>query len=557
MLELARIRAKFDLASSKKDLVRDELIQAFEYTNPIAAPNRANDSLPNRLICYDNTAEDAAVTLSNMLTGYLVPTDQQWARMSLSKYADPAQLPVDAINRMLETETDRFFASVNNSNFYLAASHAMGNLVRAGSGCIAIELGEDGLSYYSVPINELLYLDDGCGCPDTVFRDHLIPARSIVQWYPDAPDNIKKIADIEPDRELRMIEAMYAIEDGKSDQDKYMYEVFVGEGWDKVCSQSLAYRNFIVFRWDRTNSLTWGDSPVRRSLPSIRTINMLRKFQLATAEFASQGAWISSDESLRDQTLIPGTVLYSTNPQDLVPVPFPGKFDVSHEMFAQMQTDIRAMLFADAMPPASPSARYSAEELQQRQSMFFQKIGTVAHRLDHEFLRPIIVQTIRALQSIGKMTPLSVDGHRKIDIESNDLIQIETRSLLKRVEANRELQTIIQGVSAAVQVVGPTASALIDMNALARHLLSLSGIPASMIKSERQVQQEQTAMNAVQAIGGLQAAQGGQGGNPEMARSTGQAVAGLASAAQKNPQAAQALLSAAMPAMQAMQGGQS
>lgn len=60
-MEVSQIRARFERASAEKDKVRNELVEAFEYTNPNGAPNRTNGSLPNRLMCFDNTAEDSAV----------------------------------------------------------------------------------------------------------------------------------------------------------------------------------------------------------------------------------------------------------------------------------------------------------------------------------------------------------------------------------------------------------------------------------------------------------------------------------------------------------------
>jgi hypothetical protein len=550
VIDVAQVKAKYDLARSKKDQVQDELIQALEYTNPAAAPNRVNDSLPNRFVCYDNTAEDAAVTLSNMLVSYLVPTDQKWAQLVLSPSVDPAKFPVDQINRVLELQTRKFFAEIANSDFYLGVSDAVSTMVRVGSGCLAIEVNaERGLNYYSVPVNELFYLDDGCGCPDTVFRKHKVPARSVVDWYQKdgtVPDSILRMAEKEPEREVELIEAMLP-GDGKSERDRYCYAVYVGEGWDCVYEKGLSFRNLIVFRWDRTYSMTWGDSPIRRALPAIRVLNMLAKFMLASGEFASQGAWVSSDESLRDQQMIPGTVMYSANPNELAPIQFSGNWTVSKDLLESYQSEIRAMCFADALPPASASARYTSDEIDQRQKSFFMKIGTVAHRLEHELLRPLIVQSIRALQSIGRMDPIQFGNHA-LDIENNPFVRVDTRSLVKRVQAAAEMQQIAQGVQMVGQVMGQNAVALIDTNALARHMLSLSGIPASMIKSEQQVKQEQAAMNAAQALGGMQAAQQGQGGNPEMAQATGKAVAGLAQAAQQNPGAIQAI-------MGAMQGG--
>ncbi|WP_421876584.1 portal protein [Pacificispira sp.] len=505
----AQIKKRYKLACSKKEHHAEHINESYLYTYPAREPKReAGESVYREL--YDSTATKSADQLISTILSFLIPNDSKWAVLDVEPELVKNR-PHGELRRQLAGQTTILFHHLNQSNFYIAAAEALKDVIVAGSACLAVEYDDSGLRYTAVPVQELAYMDNGRGDVDTVFRDHELPARTLVEMYPDdAPQELKDMARDNPDKPVPVIESMTP--NGKRSD----YALHLKKGWHKLFMKTVNYMPFVVFRWTKGANDTWGDSPVRQTLAHIKTANKIVECMLDHGDFAAHGAWFTDDEGMKDQTLYPGAVLY-TYGEGLKPIPFPGDLRVDNALLEQTRAQIREGLYSDALPPPDPANRMTTAEVTVRQGQFLRSIGPNAIRLEKEFLKPIVLATIRLLQNAGVMESFKVDAKP---------ITLLTYSLVRRQMAMEEITRTVEMIGLATSLFGPIGLANIDVPKLTRHILEAGGVSPQMLKPMEQVEQEMQAINTVQAMMGAQQAQSGQG-NPETAQATGQALGGL------------------------------
>lgn len=519
-MDIDQVKKRYALAKTKRETTEAEISDAYLYTSPARDPFKQGETTVSRQKLFDNTAVDAVNTLVNTIMSYLLPMDQQWVILDVIE-AWKAKYPTATIAASLDLETRKFFEAINRSDFYLSAAESMRDCIISGTGCIAQEIGDEGLEYTAIPIKQISFLDAGDGPIDTVFRKHKLAARVVSDMFKKKPipgwlrDKIKN----DPDARIDIIEAMMP------KGSKFEYGVFLETDWTPVSEQVTNYQTFIAYRWERIAGDTWGDSAVRQALPFIKVANALQQLVLDGGDFASNGAWVTSDETLKDQIIRGGSIMYG-DPDSIKPLQFPGSFNIGLDMLKDAREQIRMMLLADNLPVGSN--RMTTDEVAARQQQFFRRIGAVALRLEEEFLEPVAYNTILLLQASGVMAK-RLDNGMPLNLNDNPFT-LETNSIVKRAAAMKQIEHLMQTLQ-MMQAFGPSGITNIDLPKTARFVLEQSGFPPGLLKDSAQVEKELTSANAAQAVSGGMATMKGQG-SPETTSATGQAITQLMTAVQ-------------------------
>lgn len=496
------------------------------YTFPSKDPYLTEGSNPDRLQLYETTAVDAVNTLSNSIMSFLLPLDQDWITLDVTE-SYKRKMPVLAFSQSLNLQQRLFFENLNNSDFYLAASESMIDCIVAGTGCLSIEMTDNGLKFQSIPMRQLFILDNGCDI-DVVFRCHHLSVSKVIGMFVDnkVPDWLSQLETTNPDRKVGVIESMTP-GIGKN-SGKYDYCIHLEQDWSPVLEQITAHKPFITFRWSKVAGQVFGDSPVRQALPAIKVANAWIRQILDHGEFASSGAFQTSDESLKDIKFHGGDIVFVSDPDGIKPISFPGNFNISTEQLQDARNVIRTMLMADSLPQANASSRMTSDEVQQRVSQFFRRIGTTALRLEEELLEQIARNVILLLQTSGKLQKKLDDGTPFV-VNGNPII-LTTQSIVKKAAALKQVEQMLQLIQ-YIQPFGPNGMAHIDLSKTSRFILESGQFPPELLNDEQAVQKSILAQQMAQMAAGSKQIASGQG-NEQTSAATGSSIAALLAAYQ-------------------------
>jgi hypothetical protein len=497
-------RKTYTLAKEARHSHEDEISEAYNFTFPNRDIWRTYESNTDRSKLFDSTATDSVQNLVSTILGLLIPQNQQWAYIDVRD--DVKERVATDIKRLLDTTNKTVFKVIRDSNFYTAASEALMDAVISGTGAMALYHKPMGIDFMAIPTNQLYFLSEYNDKIETIFREHHITAQMAFEMYGEYDATIKRQALENPKQKVMIVEAVC-----RQTNEGLMYKVYAGKNLTEVKAEKIEVSPFVVFRFGKTLGETWGESPVRQTLPAIRTANQIAELILTQNSWAGLGAWqVSSDTTVNysNLKLNPGDVI--TVDQPLQPVPFAGNFNLTLSSLEDQRAQIRRGLFNDVLQPLTQGPTYmTAAEVQARQAEFFRRIGPSGLRLEQEFLRPLIRAIVMKLIKQGMVPEMVVDA---------TAFEFVVNSTVKKGLAMQELQkdmTILQTIGQ----LGLQAMVNVDLNRLARKILRDGDMSPEVVRTEQEVaqlmEQQQNQMNQneiTQAVNNaIQQAQNPQG----------------------------------------------
>jgi hypothetical protein len=502
-------------AQSLRATHETEMADAYRYTYPAREFNiaRNTNELPDRTAIWDNTAGAAVRNLATNTVRLLIPQNQQWAE---------ANWRTRELERLFASQYRRELRQLNldlhkhfvDSNFYMATSTALIDAIVAGTMCLMfVDIPDQPLDYMAVPIEQIYFLEDHSEQVNAVFREHELEARNVVERFPDAPEKVTQQADENPTQKICIIECCY------QDGSKWQYQVYTRDGWDKLTESKSDHNPFVIARWEKSLGNVWGESWVRAALPGIRTANGLVRNTMKFGEYAAFGLWQTDDDSFNTEnlqdTLTPGNIVITDQSMPLVPVQFPGNFQLSLEMVNAERGQIKSQLHDTSLPNDEALKYMTAEAVTQRRAEFMRLVGEPAQRLQREYLQPIAEQALDRLTRRGDLNVFSNAAVKALGVSGletqADLFRMDVNAAVAR--ANRMADTLdsINAFVQLAQIVGPQQLALhVDTDMFTRESLEGLGFRADLLRDPRQVeqikQQQAQAAQAEQAMSAAQAA---------------------------------------------------
>ena len=492
------IARAFKLAKDARQVHEDEISEAFKYTKPNRDIYRSQTSKTDRTKIYDSSAPDGVQNLVSTILNLLIPQNQQWATLSVRE--DLKETAASDVKMALDIANRTVFKTIKDSNFYVAAGEALTDAIICGVGCIGT-YEEKNLHFIAIPSYQLYFLDNAKAEIDTVFREHELTGQYILENYAEklGEDFAKSCSD-NPYKKYPVLESCFR----KPFDKEFTYVVQVGKQGDIVQQTTMPVPMFTVFRFGKTVGDTWGDSPIRASLPHIRVVNESVFLFMQAAAYLSLGAWqVNSDTAVNfsNMRMNPGDVL--TVDQELKPVPFPGQLNVTEATIQDHRTQIRRMLFNDVILPPEESKYQTATEVQTRQAEFYRRLGPAGIRLEAEFLKPVVSNLIVRLQRRGEVEDFVIDGEQ---------FELIVNSAVKKGIALAEIGRDLQIMQTLAQL-GPEALININIQKLARKIIRDGDLSPEAVRTEKEVQeilkqqqqqaQQQAMMQVAQQAAGL------------------------------------------------------
>ena len=502
------ITKRLDSLSHQREVWESHWQDVADYVAPrkadITKVRTAGNKRTERL--FDSTAPSAAGLLAASLHGMLTNPATPWFSL---KFKDNEELnQLDEAREWLDRTTQVMYGAFARSNFAEAIHELYHDLVVFGTGVLFVEQDPNvggGVRYSARHIAECFVSEDDYGRVDTVMRKFQLPVRAAAQRF--GLDNLpqRMVAAYERDP-YEMVTIVHAVMP-RDERDTYKVGA-ENKPWascyvDPEERVLLAERGFdempyMVPRWLKASfEIGYGRSPAMESLPDIKMLNKMSEVTIRAAQKQVDPPLMLPDDGfmLPIRTVPGGLNYYRSGTRDRIePLQIGANNPLGLQMEEQRRQAIRSSFFVDQLI-LGEGPQMTATEVVQRTEEKMRLLGPVLGRLQAELLQPLIERT-HALLFRQNALPPPPQFMAGMDID------IEYVSPLAKAQRGADVQSVgrLFEMLMPVSQIDPSILDYLDIDGLARHVISSLGIPAAMVRGDSEVSQlrEQRAQQQAQ-----------------------------------------------------------
>jgi hypothetical protein len=255
---------------------------------------------------------------------------------------------------------------------------------------------------------------------------------------------------------------------------------------------------YVIPRYLKASTEIYGRSPAMNALPDVKVLNKMVETALkAAAKQVDPPLLVPDDSMLSPIRMSAGSLNYyrSGSRDRIEPLQIGQATSATLNQENQRREAIAKMFHVDQLVVSS-NRTMTATEVVQRNEEKMRILGPVLGRLQSELLQPMILRVFNIMlrNQIFLQAP---------EILAEQEIDIEYVSPMALAQRGQELQSLMRGLEMFAQI-APLAPVqdYIDENGLVKQIISLLGLPAKMIKSDKEVmmmREERAAAQAQQA----------------------------------------------------------
>ncbi len=494
-------------------------------------------------LIFDGTAINAAELLSASLHGMLTNMSTPWFSL---RFTDQAINQEDEAKEWLEETEDVLYAAFHRSNFQEQIHELYDDLILFGTGVMLIEPDKTETFRFSTRhIAECYLAEDENGRVDTVYRQFRMFARAAVSQFgaDKVGDTILKTEERDPYEQVTILHVVMPRDDRdvrKMNKTNKPFASFYIEPEEKLVLSESGYNElpYCIPRWLKSSyELGYGRSPSMNALADTKVLSKMSEITLRAAQKQTDPPLMVPDDGfmLPIRTVPGGLNFYRSGTRDrLEPLNIGANNPLGLQMEEQRRQAIRAAFYVDQLIMAQ-GPQMTATEVLQRTEEKMRLLGPVLGRLQAELLQPLIGRCWNIMLR-SKQLPVAPPMLDAADVG------IEYVSPLAKAQKQTEVQAMVRMLELLQPLMGldPGIVDHIDSDGLAKHVIKVLGIPASVtrgtlevgaIRAQRQQQQQeqaemQQAMQAAEAAGNAAPAVKAVDGMSEETGMALQAIAG-------------------------------
>lgn len=503
-----RINKRFESLKNLRQPHECTWKECFEFSFPIRGAGFNEQTYDAKTIqskksrLFDSTLTDAARTQASAIISGLTPANSRWFGLDVDQASDDEK-------RWLDNAADTIWRNIHNSNFDSAAYEGTLDLMSAGWFALYIDADRDkgGFVFQLWPLSSV-YCDSSRvdGKIDMVYRHFELSAEQLVNEYGEEnlSDNIKRIAQTDPSKKYKLIHAIYPRKDGKQGEQANKLPI---ASIHVLCEGDILLREsgynempVVVPRWMLIPQSVYAVGPVSDALPDAKTLNDIKRMELANADLAISGMWIAEDDGVLNPRTIqigPRKVIVANSVDSMKPLQSAADFNISFVKCEQLQAAIRKIMLADQLQPQDGPAM-TATEVNMRQQLIRQLLGPIYGRMQAEYLQPLVERCF------GLALRAEILGTPPDDL-AGKFTTVKYISPLARAQKFEEVTAISNFVQMTMQSAqaSPESLDLIDFDAATRFTGEALGVPNDIIRTaddvaalREQRQQQQQAQQA-------------------------------------------------------------
>ena len=481
---------------------------------------------------FDGTATHSLELLASSLHGMLTSSVNRWFGL---RFKETAVNQDDQAREWLEDVTDKMYLAISRSNFQQEVFETYFDLIAFGTSCLQIEEDkEDIIRFSSRHIKEIYISEDSRGMVNCIYRRFKMSAKATVDKFgleilsKKTQDTFKKspFDDIEL---VHVVKPRDMYNPRKMDKQNMPFvSIYFEYDTGHIVSQG-GFKEFpyVVPRYLKASNELYGRSPAMSALSDVKILNKMVEIGMkAAAKQVDPPLLVPDDSMLMPIRMSPGSInYYRSGSRDRIETLNIGANNpLGLNMEDQRRQAISQTFHVDQLL-ITENRNMTATEVVQRNQEKMRILGPVLGRLQSELLQPMIIRIFNIMMRNGLFPEAP-------EILLNQEIDVEYVSPMALAQRGEELNSIVKGLElfGNISQLAPATLDYIDPPGLIKNLIKILGLPATMIRSDAEVQQiaeEKAEAQQQQAETQQQIAES------EMARNVAPAVQAVSNAEQQ------------------------
>jgi hypothetical protein len=450
---------------------------------------RARGDKRNTLV-FDATAIHALELLAASLHGMLTSSANRWFSM---RFKESLLNEDDDAREWLENALDKMYLAFARSNFQQEIFESYHDLICFGTACLMIEEDkEDVLRFSARHIKELYIQENKKGFVDTIYRKFKMPAHAAVDKFglENLSRDVKRLFDKDPLQDVDFVHVVRPrtiYNERKQDKSNMPFQSIYMEDHTGHVISIGGFREmpYVIPRYLKSSTEIYGRSPTMNALPDIKVLNKMVEHGLkAAAKQVDPPLLVPDDSMISPIRMSPGSLNYyrSGSRDRIEPLNIQANTGLTLNNENQRRTAIAKIFHVDQLL-ITENRNMTATEVLQRNEEKMRILGPVLGRLQSELLQPMILRVFNIMLRNGLFSEAP-------EILANQEVDIEYVSPMALAQKGQELQNLMRGLELFAQI-SPLAPVqdYIDENGLIKQIINILGLPARMIKSDKQVQE--------------------------------------------------------------------
>jgi len=455
---------------------------------------------------FDGTAVHSLELLASSLHGMLTSNANRWFQL---RFKEAVLNDSDEAREWLEDATDKMYIAFQRSNFQTEIFENYHDLIAFGTSCLFIEEDKDDIINFSARhIKEIYITENQKGFVDTIYRKFKLTAKAALERF--GKENVSRdiltkfqktpFDDVEI---VHVVKPRNIFNPRKLDKQNMPFQSIYMEYESGHIISIGGFREFpyVVPRYLKASNEIYGRSPGMNSLPDVKVLNKMVEVSLKAAQKQVDPPLLVADDAvILPIRTSPGSINYfrSGSRDTIQPLNIGANNPLGLNMEDQRRNAISRAFHVDQLL-IQENRTMTATEVMQRNQEKMKILGPVIGRLQQELLQPLIIRVF----NIMLRNKLFVEAP---EILENQEIDIEYVSPVAIAQKGAELESIMRGLElfGSISQIAPVTDYL-DENGLVKKIINVLGLPAKIIKSDKEVeelravrQQEQAAQMQMQ-----------------------------------------------------------
>lgn len=411
----------------------------------------------------------------------------------------------DAVKRYAEAVNDLLFhvRYKPQANFQSQSTEVVLDTGAFGTGIMFVDdvLGL-GLRYKAFPLAETYLQEDGHGTVDTLHRKFQITAHQAVTMFGHGalPEAINSAYSLNPLTKFWFLHAVGPNPERKPGRLDYSGMAFRSCYVAVEQRHTVAEGGFRVFpfctpRFETAPREVYGRGPAMKVLPTIKTLNEMKKTLLRAAQKAvSPPIMLTDDASLsafnvRENALNRGYLDSEGRPR-AVPFNNQAKIEIGVDMMQMEREAINDAFFVTLFRILEDEPQITATEAMLRAQEKGQLLAPTMGRIQAELLGPCVARELDILWYSGTIERVCGPMPRAL-MEAGGIgaLKLEYSSPLNQAQRAGVGVAIMNTINAMgpLAQIDPTVAKLPDCHAMMRELADINGTPARLFHTEDEV----------------------------------------------------------------------
>jgi len=438
---------------------------------------------------FDATAIHSLELLAASLHGMLTSSANRWFSL---RFKEAVLNENDEAREWLEDSIDKMYLGFARSNFQQEIFENYHDLIAFGTSCLMVEEDEEDIIRFSARHIKEIYIEENKkGLIDNVYRKFKLTADQAMQKF--GPEKLSKEINTThkthpyEDVEIcHIVRPRFTYDGSKQDKKNMKFQsIYFEHGTDHIISVGGFNENpYVVSRYLKSSTEIYGRSPAMNALPDVKVLNKMVEHGLkAAAKQIDPPLLVPDDSMLAPVRMTPGSLNYyrSGSRDRIEPLNIGQNTTLTLNAENARREAIAKMFHVDQLQ-VQQNRTMTATEVLQRNEEKMRILGPVMGRIQSELLEPMINRVF----SIMLRNRMFVEAPA---ILANQEIDIEYVSPMALAQKGQELQNIMRGLEifGSISQMAPVQDYL-DENGLVKQLVKTLGLPARMIKSDKEVQ---------------------------------------------------------------------